>query len=97
MPAQALWKEKAAALRHAATTAGDEVEQQTLLMLAGDCELIADAEAGGQPGKPKPPGNPPNPADADRPAPIEEPPRPIPTPPQEPPPPPMSVRKPTSR
>jgi hypothetical protein len=95
VPAAAIWKEKAVALRHSANQQRNPLERQTLLTLAEDCEAIAtelESQAQ-QPGKPKPPGNPPEPPDSDAPQPIREPPRPMPPPPMEPPRPPINVQK----
>ena len=92
MPENRVWKKKAATLRGAAAAEADPVARQTLLTLAEDCETIAaEAEAGGQPGKPKPPGNPPLPPGPEQTPPIKEPPGPVPTPPIDPPQPPLST------
>ena len=88
------WQEKAAALREAANTEDDPLVRRTLLVLAEDCETIAaEIEAGGQPGKPKPPGNPPKRAGREQPRPVTEPPRSMPVPRAEKPPPRLSARK----
>lgn len=94
-PIQAVWTEKATALRAAARREPDSVARQTLLLLAEDCETIAaESEAQQQPGKPKPPGNPPpEEPDADRPPPHEEPPAPIMPPRPEPPPAPLQTQR----
>jgi hypothetical protein len=44
MPGAISWKEKAAALRVAAEHAADQVTQQSLLVLAQDCDALAEGE-----------------------------------------------------
>jgi hypothetical protein len=90
----AAWRAAALRLRDAAQHERRMATRQTMLVLATDCETLAEEREASaqQPGKPKPPGNPPRPPDRERAPPIEEPPQPVPPPWPDPPPPPLSTR-----